>query len=324
MKTRKPNTTNNKKLLSFFFIIFFLGLFFLPLSPVFAADPSSTESGTYTLLAPIPLSGGSGSDNSVQLGGEVAFANYLNNAFKIGITIAILLAVIMIVIGGIQWMGESVFGKESGKKKIQDALWGLVLALAIFLILNTINPDLVNLKLKVENLTETPALPPAIKATTIPDSVLREGLSSAKANDALTRAALAGITVNKDACPTGVRYQDVPGGCTTVAGLQQSAIEKLKALKAGCNCAIEITGGTEKGHSEGPGGHAGGKVVDLSLSSEVTSYIQRAGTRQDNYPGCSVGPKYVIDFTGGAITGQKSVFVNESIPGNPPHWHVCL
>lgn len=172
MKTAIKNI-NNKKLPSYFFVVIFVIAVFIVPSMVLAADATPAQTGTYTLLAPLPLSGGATSDTTVTLGGEEQFRDYLNNAFKIGITIAILLAVIMIVIGGIQWMGESVFGKEAGKKKIQDAIWGLVLALAIFLILNTINPDLVNLRLNVENLAETPAY----QATVVPAGSVSAGAS---------------------------------------------------------------------------------------------------------------------------------------------------
>lgn len=80
------------------------------------------------------------------------FSGYLNAAFKIGIIVAILLAVVMLVIAGIEYMGsDSFFSKESAKKKIYDAIGGLILALGIFLFLNTVNPDLVKLNLNIQH-----------------------------------------------------------------------------------------------------------------------------------------------------------------------------
>jgi hypothetical protein len=147
--------------------------------------------------------------------------------------------------------------------------------------------------------------------------------SFASADELATREKLvsAGIQINKDPCPSGTSsWKDVPGGCTNVAGLPDFAIEKLKALKNNCNCDVIITAGTEPGHAE----HGIGKnVVDISLGTGVTNYIKKTG-KTTNYPGCSVGDKYNIDFTGGAVTGQISTFTDEKIPGNPPHWHVCL
>ncbi len=73
---------------------------------------------------------------------------FLGQAFQFGLAIAAALAVVMIVWGGVEIMlSESVFKKEDGKKKVQDAIWGLVLALVSWLILYTINPDILNFKL---------------------------------------------------------------------------------------------------------------------------------------------------------------------------------
>jgi hypothetical protein len=73
---------------------------------------------------------------------------FLQEAFQFGLALAAALAVIMIVWGGVEIMlSESVFKKEDGKKKIQDAIWGLLLALVSWLILYTINPEILNFKL---------------------------------------------------------------------------------------------------------------------------------------------------------------------------------
>jgi hypothetical protein len=62
------------------------------------------------------------------------------------IALAVLLAIIMTIWGGFKYMTvESVTGKSGARKTIQDAVTGLLLALASYLILYTINPDLVNL-----------------------------------------------------------------------------------------------------------------------------------------------------------------------------------
>jgi hypothetical protein len=54
----------------------------------------------------------------------------------------------MIVWGGLEIMlSESVFNKEAGKKKINEALLGLGLALVSWLILYIINPEILNFKI---------------------------------------------------------------------------------------------------------------------------------------------------------------------------------
>ena len=70
---------------------------------------------------------------------------YLGGIFKLAIGIATVLAVLMIIIGGFQYItSEAISSKGDAKKRINDALLGLVLVLASWLILNTINTDLVN------------------------------------------------------------------------------------------------------------------------------------------------------------------------------------
>lgn len=77
-----------------------------------------------------------------------SLGDFLAQAFQFGLALAAALAVIMIVWGGVEIMlSESMFKKEDGKKKIWDAIWGLGLALVSWLILYTINPDILNFKL---------------------------------------------------------------------------------------------------------------------------------------------------------------------------------
>ena len=78
------------------------------------------------------------------------FGNYLNLMIKLIIGIAAVLAMVMITIGGIQYMtSELVSSKESGKNTIQHAILGLFIALGAWLILNTINPKLLDSCLKI-------------------------------------------------------------------------------------------------------------------------------------------------------------------------------
>jgi hypothetical protein len=96
-------------------------------------------------------------------------------------------------------------------------------------------------------------------------------LSEQQARSALQQA---GITVNKGACPDGVSYQNVSGGCTSVEGIKDSTVAKVIALKQACNCVIEITGGTELGHAQGTVSHTSGDKVDLQPNSALDNYIQ--------------------------------------------------
>jgi len=66
---------------------------------------------------------------------------YLANMFKLAIGLAALFAVVMITIGGIEYMmSESLGGKADGKERITNAIIGLLLAVSAWLILYTVNP----------------------------------------------------------------------------------------------------------------------------------------------------------------------------------------
>lgn len=91
---------------------------------------------------------------------------YIKGAFNLAIGIAAVLAIIMIVFGGIQYMGtESIGGKGAGLKKIKDAVLGLLLALGSYVLLFTINPSLVNFNLTIAEIT----LPATGQPTVNPD-----------------------------------------------------------------------------------------------------------------------------------------------------------
>ena len=74
--------------------------------------------------------------------------SYIRYLFIFGLGAITILALAQMMIGGIQYIlsAGNVSKKEDAKDTIQQALLGLGLLLASFLLLRTINPDLVNLK----------------------------------------------------------------------------------------------------------------------------------------------------------------------------------
>lgn len=74
-------------------------------------------------------------------------AGYINGLFKFAIAIGAIVAVLRIAYAGYLYMGQSDMWSTKGKAKeiIGDVILGLLLLLSIYLILEQINPDILNL-----------------------------------------------------------------------------------------------------------------------------------------------------------------------------------
>lgn len=67
----------------------------------------------------------------------------LSQFYVFGVSMVVILALIMFTIGGVQYMIAGDRDPGPAKQRMKDALFGLILALISYLILYTINPDLV-------------------------------------------------------------------------------------------------------------------------------------------------------------------------------------
>jgi hypothetical protein len=93
----------------------------------------------YTPLAPLTDS---------QAGHAISLTSYLPFMFTLLIGVSALLAMVMIVVGGITYMTTDVFStKSSGRGMMTSAVYGLLFVLSSYMILYTINPDLLSFKL---------------------------------------------------------------------------------------------------------------------------------------------------------------------------------
>ncbi len=114
-------------------IILTLFSFFIVFSLV---DAQSTQN--YTVLQQLPGIG----DTS---GGQITLSQYLPAVFNLTVGIAIALAFIFITIGGITYATtDSLNGKEDGRTYIKNAVTGLLLVIGSYVILYTINPQILN------------------------------------------------------------------------------------------------------------------------------------------------------------------------------------
>ena len=193
---------------------------------------------------------------------------------------------------------DAIGGKEDAKSWIRDALWGLILAFSVVLILQTINPQLT----RFDFLSSLQGLRPTGGGGGTPPPPPPPTTDPAEAN---LRAQLraAGISVNKPACSSPTQTN-----CTNIAGLPSSAISGLISLAEDCACGgFTITGGTEPGHET----HGVGlPMVDIGRSGPITSFLLQNATEGR------------LTCKGRLYSYGGSEFLDET--GGPPHWHACF
>ena len=103
----------------------------------------------YTTLAPLPNTTSCGADSGTNCTADLT--SYLPGIFNLSIGIAAVLAFVMITYGGILYMTtDAISGKTQGREYITNALWGLLLVIGAYVILYTINPQILNFNLILE------------------------------------------------------------------------------------------------------------------------------------------------------------------------------
>lgn len=108
------------------------------------ASAQDTQSG-YRLLAPFPTIGKPTG---------ITLVDYMKGLFVATIGLAIVLAVVELVIGGIEYVAAAVpSSKEDAKKRIGGAVGGLLLILLAWVLLQALNPKLLNVGLNLKDVT---------------------------------------------------------------------------------------------------------------------------------------------------------------------------
>ncbi|KKW07947.1 MAG: hypothetical protein UY39_C0004G0011 [Candidatus Kaiserbacteria bacterium GW2011_GWC2_49_12] len=121
-------------------------LFGLTLSSVAHAAPAP---GGFAPLADIPA-GSKLSD--LYSGPEGDLSTFINRIFSFAIAIGAMLAILRIAYAGYLYMVSDLWtNKERAKEILRDTTLGLLLLLAVWLILNQINPQFTNLNIKLKD-----------------------------------------------------------------------------------------------------------------------------------------------------------------------------
>lgn len=97
--------------------------------------------GIASAQSPFPVS-----ISSPTVSGE-GIAGSINNFYLVALGLGGIAAVGVIVVGALMYTTSGAIDKKNfGKELISSAIWGLVLLLGAFIVLNTINPELVQLR----------------------------------------------------------------------------------------------------------------------------------------------------------------------------------
>lgn len=111
-----------------------LATLFIIGAPSFLFAQQNPNDINYTPLVVLPGVG--------QTDTDVELRTYIPGMFRLAIGIAGALAVLMIVIGGVEYItSESLGGKSDGRERINNAIIGLILAIGSYAILATISPN---------------------------------------------------------------------------------------------------------------------------------------------------------------------------------------
>mgnify|MGYP003394382865 FL=1 len=320
--------------------------FLLPvlIASIFVLTPQTTLAANASFFGPIispechcDAAHNNGVDSAPDWG---CVLQTVQNIVNVSISLAILVSVIIIAYAGFLFMFSPLHAhsREMGRTILLNAVIGLAIALSAWLIVDFVMKTLYN-----ENSGFGPwntilgqggkrclEVKAPVTATGITNSggVSAGGASGeggscsgprhqpiqVAGNEKTIRDRLSGqgITINKLPCPSGVAYQCVNGGCTSVDGWNSATADQVVQLKALCG-SIEVTGGSEQGHADGGESHGAGAKVDLAsgFTSCVTNHPQyfiRDGSR-GSHPRykdyCSPANEYVDEGTHWDITVRR-------------------
>ena len=157
---------NEKFKISFYFLVLVFTFSFLVFNFVMAVTleigcPTPPDPNKLCLTPP-----------GIERGETPEFGAYLQWLLRFLLGAVGILAVLMIIVGGAQYVLAGASGKpediKDAKTRIMMAIGGLVLALSSWLILSVINPDLLKLKLpSITSISSTPIVEPEKKGMDI-------------------------------------------------------------------------------------------------------------------------------------------------------------
>ena len=205
----------------------------------------------------------------------------------------LIFAVIMFAAGfGLVTAGGNEVALDAAKKKFQNALIGIVIIMAAWLLIDTIMKGLLTdgqLKgwgpwSEVECKEQTVAVEYVREAANgdTTDRFPADGTVRPPATVSGTQshnAALAELNANDITVVSSGSCSDKSNSkCTSLDGIKDNTIDRLVQLQDAVGVPLVLTGGTEAGHADGQYSHANGYKVDIRPTKALNDYI----TNPDN------------------------------------------
>ncbi len=212
---------------------------YTPLAPLPCIPSSGSIDSSGAIIPSSVVTCGQGSAGSPQT--SVNVQTYIQYAVNLLIALAAVAAVFMITWGGFEYMTtDAVTGKEEGRKKITNAIYGLLLVLCSYLILRTINPQFVQipvglvtpLGLSSQNTTADwlTTVGNEMNAYNVNQTALRQTIADANAAAAVLQNQLSvAQNAEKDACYT---YGDTSQECKDAMNKTDSTQNQLIQLQS--------------------------------------------------------------------------------------------
>ena len=283
---------------------------FLFTTPVFAQN----QPAQYTPLVPLP---GSGS-------GPVNVTQYIPQMFTIAIGIAGVLAVIMIMVGGIEYItADTLGGKAGGKEKINNAIIGLLLAIGAYIILYTVNPNALQFKLgNISAVTPTTPPPPPPPPPMGGGSNLANMCPFPVRSNSVPCTCTGCVTLSSLGVPA---KSGIGGNVTTSFGASLQQLQTKFANTGSAGTSWQVTEAWPPTSTHQSACHNNGNCVDLNFNNNPPSATQItdmgnaavAAGLSPSYEVLSVQAKNAL-----IAAGVPASYISVNTSATAPHFHV--
>ena len=238
----------------------------------------------YKLLESLP-----GSEEVQAEKSSPGFNAYISAIYKFALWAVGISALLMISIGAFMYLTSAGNNAAMGKAKgvITDALIGLFLALVAWLLLYTINPELISPKgisgtgggtttTTTPTATSSSTPPTPTKPTTVPTGTLTQAEAQSKLEAENIKVVSTKTNPDGSYC-LGINKT----GCTDLNGIHPNAINNVVDLKKSSSANFTINGGTEtSGHTDGTTHRPGNATLDIQAVSDLDQAILSDGIQR--------------------------------------------